>query len=393
MKVVQINAVLTGSTGKIVKSISRMLDEKGVENYIFFADGLAKEENEIKISNRLSLKIHAFLSRLTGKQACFSKWNTRKMLKLMDKISPDVVQLHNLHHNYINLELLLKYLAKKNIKTVITLHDCWFFTGKCTHFVSAGCDRWQQECGNCLQLKKDNISWVFDRTKKLINDKKRLLLGIKNLEIVAVSKWMAGQVEKSFLSNSSTTVIHNGIDLDKYDVKGDNFREKYGLKSKKVILAMGNKWLSNENEGLLEYVSSTLGEEYAILLVGKKIENYKNVVCIDYIKDVEEMACVYRTADVFVNVTHEDSLPTVNIEALACGVPVVTYDVCGSTEIVTPLTGAIVEENNRESLVNAIKSMCMLDKEKIQKKCRKHAEENYDDKKQYLEYYKVYIGE
>lgn len=391
MKVVQINAVLNGSTGKIAKDISQMLNKKGIENYILFADGASENNNEIKISSTFSMKIHAFLSRLLGKQACFSNRKTKKMLKLLDKISPDVVHLHNLHHNYVNLNLLLKYLAKKDIKTVLTLHDCWFFTGKCTHYVSAGCNKWQTGCGNCPQLKKDNPSWFFDRTNKLFLRKKKLFSRIKKLETVAVSCWMKSQAEKSFLKDSNLHVVHNGINLDLFTPNGENFKKSYDLEDKKVVLVMANKCLSYENQGLLDYLCKELPEEYAILMVGGNVEKDR-VYSVDYVKDINTMARVYRTADVFLNVSHEDSLPTVNIEAMACGVPVVTYEVGGSTEIITKATGRVVKEYDLSQLVKEIKEVCSLDKNVVKENCRKHVEENYDNKKQYLEYYDIYLG-
>lgn len=392
MKVVQINAVIDkGSTGKIVADISDMLTCNNVENYVFYADGLSDRKNAIKISNNLDRKIHAFLSRLFGKQACFSRLSTKRTLRQLDKIKPDVVHLHNLHHNYINLKMLLKYLAKNDIKTVLTLHDCWFFTGKCTHYVTAGCDKWQKECGNCPQLKKDNKSWFFDRTKFLLKQKQKYFSKIKNLKIVPVSYWMSEQVEKSFLGGRSINVISNGINTSIFNPNVKDLRQELGIKDEKVILGMANKWMSPENEGLLDYVLDQLADGYKFLLIGKRIEK-ENVVCVNYVNSPHELARLYKTADIFVNVTHEDTLPTVNLESMATGTPVVTYKACGSTEIVTEKVGRIVEEYDKFGLVTAIKEVCENSKDLFSAECVKRIVENYDKDKQFLKYLEVYNG-
>jgi len=393
MRVVQINAVLGyGSTGKIVQDISQMLDERGVENYIFYAEGISQNKNAINVSNKFDRKIHALMSHLTGLQAYFSKKQTALLIERLDSISPDVVHLHNLHHNYINLNMLLAFLAKKNIKTVLTLHDCWFFTGKCTHYSYIGCEKWKDSCGKCAQLKKDNASFFFDRTAKILADKRKAFKAIKDLEVVGVSEWMANQAKKSLLQQGNISVIHNGIDTSIFTTEGIDYREDYGFKDKIVILGMANKWLKEENSGLLEYVLENLGEQYVMVMIGGKDIKLPRVKGIDFVTTQEELAKVYRTADIFVNVTHEDSLPTVNLEAMGCGVPVVTYGVCGSTETVTEKTGAVVSENDRVALVTAIKNIGQKNREELRKNCRQHCIENYNKKIEFAKYYEEYGG-
>ena len=167
MKVVQINAVChSGSTGRIVAELSQAMNEKNIDNIIAYADGVCDLKNSIRIGNDLDHKVHALFSRLFGLQGYFSYIATKRFLGFLDEYHPDVIHLHNLHSNYINLPLLFKYISKKNIATVITLHDCFFFTGKCVHYTVANCDGWRKECGKCPQLHSGNDSWIFDKTKK-----------------------------------------------------------------------------------------------------------------------------------------------------------------------------------------------------------------------------------
>ena len=393
MRVVQINAVSgTGSTGVIARHISDMLNNHGIENYIFYATGYDSYECAVKISDNLDMKIHALMSHITGKQAYFSKHSTRKLIKRLDDIQPDIVHLHNLHHNFINLNMLLQYLADKDIKTVITLHDCWFFTGKCTHYAFQKCNRWQNGCGNCPLLKADNPSWFFDRTAKIWADKKKYFEKIKRLEIVGVSEWIAGEARKSFLNCGNISCIHNGINTAVFTPNGADLRDEYMLGDKFVILGMANKWESDQNAGLLEYVLQQLDKDCVMLLVGGKTEDIDNIINIPYQTSPKGLAEVYRTADALVNVTHGDSLPTVNMEAMACGTPVITYDVCGSPEIITDNTGIVVSEGDKSALVDAIYEVKKKGKGMYSKNCVLHIADNYEQYTQFDNYLGIYEG-
>lgn len=392
MKVVQINAVFgIGSTGVIVKEISSMLNRHNIENYIFYASGKSDYKQASCMSNKLDMKVHALLSRLTGKQAYFSKKSTQILIEKLDNIMPDVVHLHNLHNNYINLNMLLDYLANRKIKTVITLHDCWYFTGKCTHYHSARCNKWQAGCKSCSLLKADNPSWFFDRTNLIWHDKKNHFEKINDLNIVSVSEWMAKEASRSFLKCGRISVIHNGVDTKIFDCNGQNFRKQYGLEDKFVILGMANKWLSKSNAGLLEYILNRLNEDCCILLLGANSGHRENkVIYLPYISNNKKLAALYRTADVFVNVTHEDSLPTVNLEAMACGTPVITYDVCGSSETVNNRTGIVVAEGCKEELSRSLFIIKSNGRSYYATACREHILTNYSSINQFEEYMNIY---
>lgn len=393
MKVVQINAVSgRGSTGTIARQISDMLNRHNIENYIFYADGNDEYNQAVKISSALDMKLHSLMSRVTGLQGYFSTVSTKKLLKRLDETKPDIVHLHNLHHNYINLNLLLGYLAKKGIKTVLTLHDCWFFTGKCTHYAFAKCDRWQYGCGNCRLLKKDNVSWFFDKTKKIWLDKRKYFTAIPELEIVGASRWIADEAKKSYLNCGNITYIHNGINTDIFSPNGDDIRRKLGTEDKFVILAVANKWEDSSNSGLLDFISKNIANDSKIVMLGGTRDGMENVINIPYVNSPYELAKIYRSADVFVNVSHADTLPTVNIEAMSSGTPVVTYDVCGCAETVTAHTGVVVKEDDKEALLDAIKQVKNNGKGYYTRHCREHILCNYDMNRQYEEYLKIYKG-
>lgn len=391
MRVLQINATYgVGSTGVIVKEISNMLDIENIENWV--ACQYINEQNDkiFSISSRLDMKIHAMLSRLTGSNAYFSKRVTRKLVNKIEQLQPTVVHLHNLHNNFINLPILLSFLGERNIKTVVTLHDCWFFTGKCTHFTHDGCNKWMSGCGGCPRIKKDIPSWFFDKTAEMLETKKKLFKGIHQLEVVGCSKWILELAEKSILANGKFTIIHNGINLRTFQEIGADFRKEKRIQDKFVILGMANKWLSVDNKGLLEFVRRKLDIQYHIVIIGADYEDKEGISYIPTINDQSEMAAWYRSSDVFVNVTHEDTLPTVNIEAMACGTPVVTFDVCGSPETITNDTGIIVEENNWNELIHAIKTIKEKGKKTYSSACRQHVSKEYNSEIQFRKYLSIY---
>lgn len=388
MKVVQINAVIEkGSTGKIVADISDMLNKSDIENYVFYADGETDRKNAIKISNKFDRKIHAFLSRLTGKQACFSKRATKKTLKKLDEIKPDVVHLHNLHHNYINLKMLLDYLAKKEIKTVLTLHDCWFFTGKCTHYANIGCDKWQKECGKCPQLKKDNKSWFFDRTYKRLKSNTESFAKISDLAVIGVSDWITNESKKSILKNAKIIRrIYNWIDTATFYPRTGDIRGKYNLPKNKFLIFFASAYWEKDSDKLndLLEISNKLTENEHVVVIGnipKDVSLPKNVTCLGYVNDTDIVAEINSSCDVYVHVSRSDTFGKVIAEALACGTPAVVYKVTACPELIGENCGCIVNKGDVKSLFEAIKEVQLNGKEKYSESCIEFVKKNFEKQK------------
>lgn len=359
MKVVQINAVTWGSTGKIVNQISETLDKKNIENYVFYAEGSSLKNNYIKISTLFSRKLHSLFSRVFGLQGYFSYFQTRKLLKKLNKIKPSVVHLHNLHHNFINLKLLLKYLAKRKIKTVLTLHDCWFFTGKCTHFVTARCEKWKEGCGNCPQLKKDNPSWFFDRTKKMLKDKKKAFSKIADLSVIGVSDWVSGEARQSILKDAKIYRIYNWVEQEFFYPRESTLRTKYGLCDEKFLILLSSAFWDSESEkfkDLLE-ISSKLSQDQQIVLLGNINSNItlpENIVPLGYINDKEQLAEINSCCDVYVHLSRADTFGIVIAEALACGVPAIVYNTTACTELIGENCGFVVDIDDIDLIIKHI---------------------------------------
>lgn len=361
MRIVQINCVYgTASTGRIVKGIEECARENGMECVAAYSQGMADDAQAFHFGSTAEQKLHALLSRVTGLQGYFSHFGTRTLLKRLDEIKPDIVHLHNLHSNNINLKMLLKYLAKNDIATVLTLHDCWFFTGKCCHFTMAGCKRWKTGCGNCSNLKEDNKSYFLDRTRKMLYDKKRWFGQIPRLAVVGVSDWVTDLARESFVLSDAVLyrTIHNGIDLDSFYPRKTDLKQKFGLDGKFVALglAMG----MSKRKGYYDFLKllKILPEDVKLVLAGltkEQIEHLpEDIVGIERTHDVNRLAEIYSMADVFLNPSYEDTFGLVNAEALACGAPVITYRTGGCTEIVDDTCGIVIDCGSVEQMREAI---------------------------------------
>ena len=360
MKIVQINSECgRGSTGKIAVAISTMLNENNIENYIFYSGNHTSNYSQgIKINSKFDLRIHQLLSRLFGNQGLHSNITTRRLIKKIKGIRPDIIHLHNIHGYYLNFKLLLNFLQDYDGKVIWTLHDCWSFTGHCAHFSMVNCDKWKHECFKCPQKRQYPYSLFFDRSRFLYNLKKSLFTNVKKLEIVTPSRWLAENVAQSFLKSQPIKVIENGINLSIFYPRKSSFRQKYGIENRYIILGVASVWSDRKGLDVIIDLCRLLDESYQIVLVGtdKNVDSIipSSIISIHRTMDQNELAEIYSSADVFINPTKEETFPTVNMEAIACGTPVITAKVGGSPEILTPDCGIVLEQNNAFEMKNAI---------------------------------------
>ena len=397
MKIVQVNAVFGSlSTGTVMWNIQKRCLDYGIDAYVAYAlTDIPNERiiNGYKIGNKLTEKWHALMSRVAGKQAYYNRFTTWLFLRWMDGIKPDVVHLHNLHSNYIHLNMLLKYLAKRDIATVITMHDCWFFTGGCFHYTNAGCNKWQFECGHCPKKKLDTPAYLCDASSQILQDRKKYLKAIPRLYLVGCSKWIADEARKSVLKDCNIRYIYNGFDLDVFKPTLTNLAQKLGIEGKHILLGPASKWLSIVNKEALDYFIESMPEDYVLVLFGAKEHNKyltKNVLLYGYTSSREEMAQLYSTADVFVNCSREDTLSSLNLEAQACGTPVVTYEATGNKETVGAGCGFAVETGDAKALFEATEQVLTRRKESYSTKCKEWVHENFDKQTNYENYIRLY---
>lgn len=395
MKILQINTVYAeGSTGKIAKDIHDICIENGEEcisAYRCDFNGKKNYEDTVIISSKIDSRVHGKLSRMTMFKGCFSIIKTAKFIKKIKKYSPDIIHIHNLHGSYINISLLFRYIKKENIPVVWTLHDCWPFTAICSHFSLIGCKKWQEGCNHCSQAKQLSSS-PFDFTKYVWKLKRNWFTGIEKSIVVTPSNWLKKLVNQSFLKEYDVCTIYNGIDLDIFKPIESNFREDNELENKKVVLGVAYKWSYSKGLDVFLKLSELLPEDYKIVLVGtdESIDDKlpKNILSIHKTENQQKLAEIYSSVDVFVNATREEVLGLVNIEALACGTPVITFDTGGSPECIDDTCGVVVEQNDIETLKKEIIRICS-ENPYSKTDCRNRAL-LFDNKKQIEKYIKLY---
>ncbi|MTD30770.1 glycosyltransferase [Planomicrobium sp. YIM 101495] len=396
MKVLQINSVCgTGSTGRIATDIHSLLKQQGYESWIAFGRGDAINcEKTIKIGNKIDNYIHVAKTRMLDQHGFSSTRATKELIRKIEKINPDVIHLHNIHGYYINVEILFKYLKIADKKVVWTLHDCWAFTGHCAYFDYVGCDCWKLDGDNkCIQPGSYPASWGINNSKNNFRRKKIAFTGVKDLTIVTPSIWLAELVKESFLSEYPVKVINNGINLENFKPTIGNFKVKNQINDKFIILGVASVWEKRKGLEFFLELSKKISSDKSIVLVGISNEQKKvlpdNIIAIERTNSVKELAEIYSSANVFVNPTLEDNFPTTNIEALACGTPVITFDTGGSPESVRD-KNFVIEKENVEELYKVIKS---IQKSEFNRKEYRDYSLQFDKNSKFKEYIKCYKGD
>jgi putative colanic acid biosynthesis glycosyltransferase len=397
MKLLQINTVVNyGSTGRIAEQIGNLAIEKGFKSYIAYGrkDGTSNS-SLIKIETKLGNYLHVAKTRLSDKHGLGSEKATKQFISKIDKIQPDIIHLHNIHGYYLNYMLLFQYLNTKQIPIVWTLHDCWSFTGHCAYFDFVDCSKWKTGCHACPQLNTYPKSFV-DNSYTNYKLKSALFSKNPNLTLVPVSYWLKDLLSKSILKTHSKKVIHNGIDLKKFKpyYNLENIQEKFRLGNKFLILGVASVW--EQRKGLQDFIklSELINDDFQIMLVGLNKAQLKSlpnkIIGLCRTDSQEELAKLYSRANVFFNPTYEDNFPTTNLEAMACGTPVITYNTGGSPESITSETGFIVEKGNLSTAYEKIKLLKYKHPFDTANKCIENIRESFEMNKQFEKYFNLY---
>lgn len=360
MRLLQVNSVYgVGSTGRIVRDIEVFVRAHGTEPFVAYGMGVAPARPEhYRAESPRGVRASILQTRLSGRHGFYNVNATKRLLTWVHQQDPDVIHLHNLHGHYMNVELLFEYLRDADRPVIWTLHDCWPFTGHCAHFDFVDCEKWKTVCHHCPQRRGYPDSWFLDRSRSNYENKRRLFTSVANMTLVTPSEWLARLVASSFLGQYPVHVINNGIDLGVFQSRPSQFRVSHAIDDKFVILGIAAG--SERRKGIehLVHLSARLGDDEVMVLVGATKEQERSlpsgVVCIPRTDSAVALAEIYSAADVFVNPTLEDNFPTVNLEALACGVPVITFETGGSAEAVDEDTGIVVWQGDDAGLRDAI---------------------------------------
>ena len=397
-KLLQINPVvrLNTSTGRIMKEIGEIAITAGWESYIAYSgarDGVPQHSSRlIPVGNKLDLAIHAVATRLFDAHGLVSRRATKQLIRRIREIDPDIVHIHNVHGYWLNYPLLCRYLQESGKPVIWTVHDCWLYTGHCYYYSAARCDKWSTGCGHCPQKRAFPASWLFDRSARNWRDKQRAFGSLDRLTIVPVSDWIRSEMARSFLKDKPFQVIHNGIDLEVFKPKAaEGTQHPDGT----VILGVATLW--HEEKGVRDFVqlAGMLRDDEHLILVGRMSEEQRaafpaNVQLVARTENVAKLAALYAGATAFVNPTWQDNYPTVNLEAIACGTPVVTYRTGGSVEAISEGTGFVVEQGDVAGLLARVRELAAQDRQAIAARCRARALEQFSKQERYQDYIRLY---
>ncbi|MGN1232241.1 MAG: glycosyltransferase [Candidatus Cryptobacteroides sp.] len=395
-----------------MKEIGELAMANGWESYVAYSggrDGLMHTTSiPVPVGDRLSVAWHGIQTRLFDRHGLASSRATKEFIKRIEEIGPDIVHIHNIHGYFLDYRILFDYLSHSDIQVVWTVHDCWLYTGHCYHYDLARCDRWKTGCGHCPQKHKFPASWLIDRSARNWEDKKKAFTSMPKdrLTIVPVSDWMRGEMSRSFLKDYDYQTIHNGIDIDTFSPQPqaeDEARARYGIGDRQIILGVASIWSDEKGLGDFVRLAGKLNDNEIIVLVGmdRKMLDSRlaedvaqalgdRFIAVKRTADTGQLAQLYSAATALVNPTWQDNYPTVNLEAISCGTPVVTYRTGGSVEAVTGETGYIVEQGDIDGLMAAVRDAESLGKEHFRENCRSRAVQNFRKEDRYAEYIRLY---
>lgn len=397
-KLLQINITANwGSHGKIAEGIGNVVMSHGWESHVAYGRWANPSSSQLyHIGSMMDERIHGVGSRLFDNHGLMSKRATIQLLNYVEQLNPDIIHLHNIHGYYLNYRELFSFLSQANKPVVWTLHDCWPYTGHCAHYMYVQCDRWKTHCEFCPQKRSYPASLLLDCSYRNYDMKKQAFLSVPNLTLVPVSKWLEGDLRQSFLKDCRIQQIYNGIDINVFKPQTDTkaIMGKYNIPSGKcVLLGVASNWWRKGFEDFLQ-LRRLLDDRYVIVLVGldeKRMKSLpKGVIGIRRTENVTDLCGLYSLADAFLNLTLEDNMPTTNLEALACGTPVITYRTGGSIEAIDEFTGYIANQGDIEFVCELVESVFSREKDVFKRICRQRVIDNFSSSVQYEKYYMLY---
>ncbi|RXK88055.1 glycosyltransferase [Chlorobaculum sp. 24CR] len=398
MHILQVNSDYEyGSTGRIASELQDRIVLGGDKCTVAYGRKRIKDVKNsyvIQIGSTFDNYLHLVQTRIFDVHGFSSLWATKAFIKKIDFLKPDLIHLHNLHGYYIHIGSLFEYLKKIKKPVIWTLHDCWPFTGHCAYYDYIGCDKWKKVCHHCALKGEYPSSYYIDRSSENYQQKKKIFNGMYNLTFVTPSRWLMRQVEDSYLNEYPVKVINNGIDIDVFKPVLSDIKRSYNLEGKFLILGVASVW--GERKGLQYFIdlAERLKPDERIILVGVSERQIKQlpdgIIGVRSTNSTSQLAEIYSSADVFVNPTLEDNYPTTNLEAMACGTPVITFNSGGSAESIKEGCGIVVERGDLEKLVQAISVIKKNRKNFYDANCRQHALLSFNKNERFEEYIELY---
>ena len=412
MKILQINSTYQngGSTGRIAFDLKQIMEKNRIESYMAYGVGAQSlvKDKVLLLQSKTELRISQIKSRLLAHHGFYNVNATNKLLSYIDEVKPDLLHLHNLHGYYVHCGMLFDYIKSHHIPVVWTLHDCWAFTGWCAYFDYASCDKWKTHCLNCPSKNDYPKAWITSRAKSNFDLKKNTFTGVDNLVLVTPSEWLSKLTRESYLNEYPVKVINNGVDTKIFKPTANSLKKNLGIEGKKMILAVAGGLEKRKGSEFLLKLPTMLHDDEVLVILGIKknqIGSLPKLRCIGipYTNSVEDLASIYSAADVFINTTLEDNFPTTNLEAMACGTPVVTFNTGGSIEPVldheTPIisnniirtnVGGVVTKGDVTTLLVLAREYIKKDANILSTACVEKINVYYNKDTQYDKYIKLY---
>ncbi|ADV44210.1 glycosyltransferase [Bacteroides helcogenes] len=395
MKILQINVTANwGSTGRIVEGIANEVIACGGDSYIMYGRYASESNSKVyRIGTNVNVYMHLLQTRIFDRHGLSSKRPTLKLIDFIKEISPDIIHLHNIHGYYVNYSLLFQFLKEIDTPVVWTLHDCWAFTGHCSHYSYNSCYRWQILCRDCPQKREYPSSFLIDRSRRNFIDKQKAFTSKENLTLVTVSEWLSKEVKKSFLKKYPIRIIHNGIDTNVFtpvEVK----KKDLGIEDKFMLLGVASVW--SLHKGLDDFIRlrEVLSDEYIIVLIGlndRQIRNLpKGIIGIKRTNSVHELSIYYSVADVYINTSVEETFGLTTVEAMACGTPSIVYDSTACPEVVSADTGFVINKGDLSSLCSILELIRKKGKHTYSNACRNRVTSFYNKSDLYRKYIDLY---
>ena len=396
LKLLQINVAANwGSHGRIAEEIGLEAMAQGWESYIAYGRYANPSKSHIvKIGDLFDHCLHGAQSLLLDRHGLASCGPTKKLIREIEQIKPDLIHLHNIHGFYLNYPILFRYLSTVDIPVVWTLHDCWAFTGHCAWPIHGHCDRFQEQCCHCpLQSKSYPKSFLLDRSRSNFKLKKRYFRSLQDLHLVTVSRWLEQQVRLSFMQDMDIRTIYNGLDTEVFRPSGTpptSVTDGHPL-----VLGVCNAWYDWKGLDDMAALREILPDDYEVMVVGVNEDQMhrlpEGITCIRRTDSVSQLAEIYSQADVFVNPSKVESFGMTTAEALSCGTPSIVYDTSACPEVVDNLTGRVVPLGDVNALAKAVMEICSLPgREAMRQACRERAIRLFNRQDRYKEYLQLY---
>lgn len=376
-----------GGPGGIAADLYRVAGEEGWEcRFAYGRETIPEDVNSYKIGTSITPYIHAAGSMIFDNAGFVTKKSTRNLIEDINNFKPDVINLHNPLGYTMNIGILFDFFKKSALPVVWTIHDVWSITGHC---ITGMCSHWKEGCGRCPNKKEYPASFIFDRSKKNRIRKCECFSNVPNLRLVSPSKWLANLVSDTFMNQYGIHVIPNGIDLNIFKPIQSEIRSQYNLQNKIILLSVAGVWTKNKGAEYIYQLTKIMDDRFAFVMIGenrdRELKENHRIIHIEHTTNRKQLAQWYTVADLFINPTMGDNFPTVNLESLACGTPVITFDTGGSGEAIGDC-GAVIEQGN----VNALKEAILADDVRVSEDACILQASNYEKKKRYLEYIRLF---